>query len=81
MDLKVVLTAIVFGAMLGVIFGSGSLAPPVNADRVCDQQFGDAWSGKTVDVDMKNQSATLECTNGTATETISIDINAGVTVG
>lgn len=61
------------GAM--VYGGAGS---PINADKVCSERFGAEWTGEQIEMNPDNQTAMLECTNGTATEVIGVEVEVNV---
>lgn len=73
------MAGVVIGAVVitgGAVFSS--LQNGVDADTACSERFGEEWSGEHVETDWENQTAMIECTNGTNTRRIGIDINAEV---
>jgi hypothetical protein len=65
------------GILVGATLLGGALAMTgqvdVNADAVCENEYGESWSGEQVDADAMNQSATVVCSNGTQTERIVVE--------
>lgn len=72
MSIKVLFVGMVIGVVgLFVVFSMTGVGS-VNATAVCDSRFDGNWTGQQVDSNFGNQSVTLECTNGTATQEITV---------
>lgn len=78
MSAKILLAALIVGMAAVGGLGYVSMQPTVNADKVCTDRFGGNWTGEQVESDWQNTSVTLECTNGTRTETVGVDISMEV---
>lgn len=79
MDGKVLLIGVIVGvAVAGVGLGYVSMSPSVNADKVCADRFGANWTGEQVNTNKQNMSVTLNCTNGTSSETIGVSASVEV---
>lgn len=79
MSAKILIAGLVVGLAAVGALGYISMHPTVNAEKVCADRFGGNWTGEQVQSDLGNQSVTLECTNGTVTETIGVSVDVEVT--
>jgi len=69
----VLLGAVLGAALLGgfVFMDSGG---SVDADSVCEERFGDEWSGETVDTQPDDGTVKIECTDGDSTKQIGVSV-------
>ncbi len=76
---KTLIIGVIVGiSIAGVALGYVSTNPSVNADKVCQDRFGPSWTGEQINTNWRTQSVTLNCTNGTKTETIGVDVSVEV---
>lgn len=75
---------ILVGALIGMAMLSGYLVytgqQDVDPDVVCENRFGDEWSGEEIERDTMNQSVSLRCTNGEQVENITVGVDVEVDV-